>query len=69
VARIGRGEVRTGFWWSDPRARDHLEGLGVRERMILKWILRSSMGGGRGLDGSGSREGQVAGCCESGNEP
>ena len=21
----GRGEVRTGFWWGDPRERDHLE--------------------------------------------
>jgi hypothetical protein len=31
----------------------------VVERIILKWLSRSSMG----------RHGQVVGCCECGNEP
>jgi hypothetical protein len=33
------GEVYTGFWWGDPRERDHLEGLGITGRVILKWIF------------------------------
>jgi hypothetical protein len=24
VARMGRGEVCTGFWWGNPKERDHL---------------------------------------------
>ena len=32
--------------------RDHLEDLGVDDRIILKWILK--MLGGRGLDSSGA---------------
>jgi hypothetical protein len=26
----------TGFWWGDPRERDHLEDLGIDGRIILK---------------------------------
>jgi len=33
------GEVRTGFWWGDPRERDHLEDLVVEGRIILKRIF------------------------------
>jgi hypothetical protein len=29
VARMGRGEVFTGFWLGVPKARDHWEDLGV----------------------------------------
>ena len=29
VARMGTGEVHTGFWWGNLRERDHLEDLGV----------------------------------------
>jgi hypothetical protein len=29
VARMGTGEVHTGFWWGNLRVRDHLEDLGV----------------------------------------
>ena len=32
----GRGEVCTGFWWGDLKERDHLEGLGVDGRKMLK---------------------------------
>jgi len=40
---------------------------GVNGRIILKWTFRSGMWV-CGLDGAGSREGQVAGTCEWGNE-
>jgi hypothetical protein len=39
VARMGRGEVLTGFWLGGPRARDHWEDLGVGGRITLKWTL------------------------------
>jgi hypothetical protein len=40
VAFIGRGEVHTGFWWGNLREIDHLEGSGIDERIILRWISR-----------------------------
>jgi hypothetical protein len=40
IARMGRGEVRTGFWWGNLRERDHLEDTGVVGRTILRWIFR-----------------------------
>jgi len=40
VARMGREEVFTGFWWGNLRERDHLEDLGVDGRIILRWIFR-----------------------------
>jgi hypothetical protein len=43
-----RGEVHTGFWWGDMREGDHLEDLGVNWRIILKWIIKSLVGKGRG---------------------
>jgi hypothetical protein len=33
------GEVLTGFWLGDPKARDHWEDLGVDARIKLKWAL------------------------------
>ena len=39
----GRGEVRVGFWWGDLRERDRLEKLGLDERIILKWMLKTGM--------------------------
>jgi hypothetical protein len=35
----GRGEVFTGFWLGDPRAKDHSEDLGIGGRIILRWTL------------------------------
>ena len=35
----------------------------------IKMDLQDVRCGGYGLDGAGSREGQVAGTCECGNEP
>jgi hypothetical protein len=39
VARMGGGEVYTGFWWENIRERDHLEDPGVDGR-IMRWIFR-----------------------------
>jgi hypothetical protein len=36
--------VYTGFWWVDLRERDHLEDLGIDERIILKWIFKKWYG-------------------------
>ena len=40
VARLGRGEAYTGFWWGNPRERDHLGDPGVGGRIILRWLFR-----------------------------
>jgi hypothetical protein len=39
VARMGRGEVFTGFWLGGPNVRDHCEDLGVGGRITLRWAL------------------------------
>jgi hypothetical protein len=39
VARMGRGEVFTGFWLGVPKLRDHWEELGVGGRITLRWTL------------------------------
>ena len=53
VARIGRGEVHTGFWCVNLRDKGHLEDPGVDGRIILTCIFRK-WDGGTGLDWSGS---------------
>jgi hypothetical protein len=35
VARMGRGEVFTGFWLGGPKVRDHWEDLGVGGKITL----------------------------------
>ena len=40
VARLGREEACTGFWWGNLWERDHLEDPGVDRRKILSWIFR-----------------------------
>jgi hypothetical protein len=37
---MGRGDLCTGFWWGNPRNRDHLEDTNVDERITLRWIFR-----------------------------
>jgi hypothetical protein len=39
VARMGRGEVFTGFWLGGPKPRDHWEDLGLGGRITLRWTL------------------------------
>jgi hypothetical protein len=41
VARIGREEVCTGFWWENVRERDYWEDPGVDGRVILRWIFKN----------------------------
>jgi hypothetical protein len=40
IARMGRGEAYTGFWWGILKERDHFENPGVDERVILRRIFR-----------------------------
>ena len=35
-----KGGVCTGFWWGNPRERDHLGDPDVDGRIILRWIFR-----------------------------
>ena len=62
-----KGEVCTRFWWGNLRGRDHWGDQDVDGRIILRWIFRK-WEGVVGLDGAGSRQGQMAGACEYGNE-
>jgi hypothetical protein len=38
-------DVHTGFWWTNPWEREHLQGLGVDGRIILKFIFKKWYGG------------------------
>jgi hypothetical protein len=38
------GKVQTGFWWGNLRKRDHLEDLGLDERVISNGSSRSGKG-------------------------
>jgi hypothetical protein len=40
VARIGKDEACTGFWWENLRKREHWGDPGVDGRIILTWIFR-----------------------------
>jgi hypothetical protein len=40
VARMGRREACTGFWWENLRERDHWRDSGVDGRIILRQIFR-----------------------------
>jgi hypothetical protein len=37
----GTADVYTELWLGDPTERDHLEDLGIVERIIRKWIFRN----------------------------
>jgi len=36
VARVGRGQAYTVFWWGNLRERDHLGDPGINGRLILR---------------------------------
>jgi hypothetical protein len=38
LARVGERTLDTGFWWVNPRDRDHFEDLGVDGRVILTLV-------------------------------
>jgi hypothetical protein len=40
VARMGKGEVCTGFWWGNLRERDRWGEPGVDGRIILEYIFK-----------------------------
>jgi hypothetical protein len=39
VARMGRGEVFTGFWLGSPKVRDHWKDLGIGGKITVIWTL------------------------------
>jgi len=41
---LGKGQVHTGFWWGNLRENEHLEGLWVVGRIILKKIMKKWCG-------------------------
>ena len=44
MVRMERVEVHSGFWWGNLVEGDHLEDLGVDDKVILKWILNKQSG-------------------------
>jgi hypothetical protein len=44
VARMGEGEVFTGFWWGSLREVDHWGDPDIDGRIILRWIFRKCEG-------------------------
>jgi hypothetical protein len=45
IARRGKSEVHTGFWWGALREGDHFGHPGVYGRIILTWIFKKWDGG------------------------
>ena len=69
VARTGERRGYKGVWRGNLRERDHLGDPCVDGRIIcIKMDLKDVGCGGYGLERSSSRQGQVAGTFEYGNE-
>jgi hypothetical protein len=64
VARMGSGEVHTGFWWGNLRQRDDLEDPGLEGMLILSG---SGMEGMNWLDLAQDRN--MRGSCKISHEP
>jgi len=58
-----RRRAHTKFWWGEVKEKCPLKDVGVSGRVVLKWMMAE-----RGLESAGLGEGQLAGCCEYGNE-
>jgi hypothetical protein len=41
---LGKGVVKTEFWWGDSKKVDHLEDLRLDGKIILKWIVKKQNG-------------------------
>ena len=67
VARMGRGELCTWFWWGNLGERNYCRDPGGDGMITLRWIFRK-WDVGYGLDRAGSGQGQVAGTYECSNE-
>ena len=57
VARIGRGEVCTGFWWGNLRERDYWGDPDVDGSIILRWTWRKWEGWCSWMELAHDREG------------
>lgn len=40
VARMGRRETPTGYWWGELREGNHFEDIGLDGRIILKLVFK-----------------------------
>jgi hypothetical protein len=49
-------EVHRGFWWGNPKERDHLEEWGIDWRILLKWIFMKGDGSLDWIDLGQNRE-------------
>jgi hypothetical protein len=49
VARRGKREVHTGFWWGNVREGDHFGDPGIDGRIIFEWIFKKWDGASTGL--------------------
>jgi hypothetical protein len=49
MARMGEGKKCTGFWWENPKEKDHFEDRGLGGSMGLECIL-GRLAGGCGVD-------------------
>jgi hypothetical protein len=47
IARMGEGEVHTGFRWGNLRERGHLEYPGIDRRILLRWNFKKWNGRGK----------------------
>jgi hypothetical protein len=67
VACIGRKRILKGLWWRNLKGKKHLKNVGIDARIMSKMVLLINWTGGRGLDSSGTSQGQVTACYEHGN--
>jgi len=58
--------ISTGLWKGNLKEKDHLGDLGLDGRIILRCILNIM---GRTLIIRLTQDGDMAGCCEHGDEP